>query len=100
MIEWYNHYMTHFPDWYKVVSIMLLMPMGYTFFWGISDLPRFGSSYYALNAAKGLVGFVLCMFFLWPIPIAIFLARLPGRWNMSEFDEVLAYERKKGIIDD
>lgn len=95
MVDWYNDYMFWFPEWYGIISILLLMPMGYTFVWGVTDRSRFGSGYYTRNAIKGLVGFVLCVFFLWPIPVVIFLVRLPGRWRMSEFEEMQKFERRK-----
>lgn len=95
MIDWYTSYKESFPDWYTVMTIFFMLPCGYKIAWGISDLPRFGSSYYGWSALKGLVGFVLCVFFLWPIPLVLSIVHMARCWNMSEIEEVWAYEEKR-----
>lgn len=97
MIDWHTDYVNSFPSWYGAMSVLMLLPCGYKVAWGVADLPRFGSSYYGWSALKGLCGFLLCVFLLWPIPLALGIVHMARCWHMSEIEEVWAYEEQRRL---
>lgn len=95
MVNWFENYVNSFPDTYALFAPLMMIPCVYKTVYGLSDMPRFESSYYRLSAIKGLLGFVCCVFMLWPIPLIWGLVNLARNWNTSEIEEVWAYEERR-----
>ncbi len=94
MTDAINSYLFFFPGWYLWMMAVVAFLCGTVAVWSITDGGIFGSGYYNARFRKGVAGVLLCLCGLWPVPLLWFLIRLPGRFNKSEIEEVIDWERK------
>jgi hypothetical protein len=87
-------YISWWPTWYISFDAAFGAFCGIVIFQALADGGRFGSGYYGQKALKALIGILFCLLMLWPIPATIFFFRLLFRFNKSEIEEIIDYERK------